>query len=39
MCLCHKGNSVDKTMFLVDEYKVDVEFDPILKNAINDIFK
>ena len=39
MCLCHKGNSVDKTMFLVDEYKVEVEFDETLKNAIIDIFK
>ena len=39
MCLCHKGNSVDKTMFLVDKYKVQVEFDENLKNAIKDIFK
>ena len=39
MCLCHKGNSVDKTMFLKDEYKVEVEFDEILKNGIIAIFK
>ena len=39
MCLCHNGNSVDKTMFLKDEHKIQVEFDETLKNGIIAIFK
>jgi len=39
ICLCHPNNSVDKSIFLVDEYKVEVEFDENLKNGIIAIFK
>ena len=39
LCLCHPNNSVDKSMFLVDEYAVEVEFDENLKNGIIAIFK